>query len=360
MSNDNETNEKDTEKLEATLKKLEVAMNVGDVEDGELVLPPQEILEELHKDVVGQDEPKKDIALAVANHINGYYAENDAPKTNIVIIGDTGSGKTLMMKVLGRIVSKVGFSVSICDATKITEDGYMGLSAESVLTQLYRQCHGDIEKTERSIVYIDEVDKLLYDPKFPEGRVGVFTSFLKIIEGGSFTVPAIKEDETITIDTTNILFIIGGVCSGLDESMQKEDKDKPNPGLIKDYERFVQKSKAKEEEENTTPIKREADIRDLIKFGFPIEFIARFSVVTRLEPLSYETLYKILVEKKMPEFKKSYDMNKKTLNLSDYEKDMMVKYAQASKLGARGLDNLLFKNLREAVLSVKPKKYMLN
>ncbi len=334
MSDTPESNIKEIQEIIAEIKKLKNAEKQ--------ILTPHQILEGLNRDVLGQDEAKKDIAVAVSNHINSHNAEIEGlPKTNIIIVGDTGSGKTLMMETLQKIVRTVDFELAICDATKITEDGYTGLSTDSVLSQLYKNCDEDIEKAERSIIYIDEIDKLLYDPQNPEGRLGVFTSFLKIIEGGKFTLKGDGEEGDFSLDTSEILFIVGGVFAGVD-NLNEAGKAKQTIGFFSDIEKPERVRKAK-----LFP-------SDLIDIGCPAEFIGRFDAITRLDPMNEDTMHRILTEKKMPQYEKLFAMQGKALDLSDSQIDKIVKEAVSSKSGARGLNNTLVSMLRDDVFSAEP------
>ena len=308
---------------------------------------PHRILQELNKDILGQEEAKKDIALAVSNHINSYYIEDEMPQNNVIIVGDTGSGKTLMMETVRKIVQQFDIELAIADATKITDDGFQGLSTESVLHQLYNRCDENREKAERSIIYIDEIDKLLFDPKFPEGRVGVFNSFLKIIEGADFCVSRNSNDsETFNINSSKILFIVGGVFAGIDKL--KKEEVKQTIGFNSDIEKTEAVRK-----EKITP-------SDLIDIGMPREFIGRFDIITRLAPMTECTMHRILTEKKIPMYEKLFAMQGESLKLSDEKIDEIVKDAVNSKSGARGLNNTLVRMLCDNVFAEEVRKDVLS
>ena len=316
------------------------------------ILSPAEIKKHLDDYIVGQDKAKIVLSVAVYNHYKKIEYNSSAKnidkfmleKSNILLVGPTGSGKTLLAKTLAKIL-QVPFAS--CDATTITETGYVGDDVESVLTKLLSSAGGDIKKAQRGIVYIDEIDKIAKKsenrnlPKDPAGE-GVQQALLKIIEGTMSTVPVETNkktpyQETVTMDTSNILFICGGAFVGLDKILQDRAKTH-NVGFEKKPESF----------DMTTEILPQ----DLNKFGLIPEFVGRLPIVTQLDKLTETDLCDILTKPKNSIIKQYAEMLKMD-DIGFFVTDDAIKAIskKASKLqdGARGLRTILENSMLDAM-----------
>lgn len=317
------------------------------------LLTPKQIKQHLDDYIIGQEEAKKVLSVAVYNHYKkveynlSKLNEIKLDKSNILLVGPTGSGKTLLAKTLANIL-EVPFAM--CDATTLTEAGYVGEDVESVLSKLLQNSGGDIKKAQTGIVYIDEIDKIAKKnqnrqlPKDPSGE-GVQQALLKIIEGTVANVPVQSNrkspyQESVAIDTNNILFICGGAFVGLDEIVSERDKNH-ELGFFK------------KQSENLT--KNVIMPQDLIKFGLIPEFVGRIPIVSRLEKLTNQNLVDILTKPKNSIIKQYKEMLK--IDGVDFiaSKSAIEAIAnEAYKLGdgARGLRTIIENNLLDAMYSV--------
>lgn len=318
---------------------------------------PKEISAILDDYVIGQHQAKKVLAVAVYNHYkrlqNGYQKDDvELTKSNILFIGPTGSGKTLLAQTLARLLD-VPFAIA--DATTLTEAGYVGEDVESIVLKLLQRCDNDPEKAERGIIYIDEIDKITRKSENPSitrdvSGEGVQQALLKLIEGTVANIPPQggrkhPNQDMIQVDTSKILFIVGGAFEGLDRIIDQRIEKNVGIGFSAEVKSADEKKTLSEKFQSIQP-------EDLIKFGLIPEFVGRLPVIASLDELDEDALMRILTEPKnalVKQFQKMFELEGAQLQ---FRKDALLEVAKMAikrKTGARGLRSILEQTLLDTM-----------
>ena len=331
-----------------------------EIEETLKLLTPKEIVDKLNKHVIGQDEAKKVLSVAVYNHYKRLLQKNNVndnieiEKSNVIMVGETGTGKTLLARTIANLLN-VPFCIA--DATVLTEAGYVGEDVESILSRLLQAADYNVQSAERGIVFIDEIDKVARKSDNPSitrdvSGEGVQQAMLKLLEGAQVSVPPQggrkhPEQKMIQIDTKNILFICGGAFDGISKIIERRVKSQS-----------IGFNSLSGEEFNDEKMLTHVNQLDIKKYGLIPELIGRFPVLTYLHPLTKETLISILTDPQnalIKQYVKLFEIDDVKLIIKDEVLNYIVEKAILLKLGARGLRSICEAILTESMFNAPEK-----
>ncbi|MND33747.1 ATP-dependent Clp protease ATP-binding subunit ClpX [compost metagenome] len=322
------------------------------------MLTPKEIFDKLCEHVIGQEHAKKSLSVAVYNHYKRIRNKDvggnvEISKSNVLLLGPTGSGKTLLAETLAKIMD-VPFAIA--DATTLTEAGYVGEDVENVVSKLLKNCDGDVEKAQRGIIYIDEIDKIARKSESASitrdvSGEGVQQALLKLIEGTIANVVVSGKrknpnEATIAVDTRNILFICGGAFAGIEKIVNQRTETSIG---------FSAQIRDPAKEKNTSAAMREIQPSDLVRFGLIPEFTGRLPVITSLDEMDASALVRIMTEPKnalIKQYKALFEMEKVGIEFTDDAVLAIAEKAYERKTGARGLRSITESILMDVMFEV--------
>ncbi len=335
---------------------------------------PRRLREKLDQYVIGQERAKVILSVAVYNHYKRVRAglkvdEVELGKSNLLIIGPTGSGKTLLAQTMARVLD-VPFAIA--DATALTEAGYVGEDVENILLRLIQSADGDIERAQTGIIYIDEIDKISRKTDNPSitrdvSGEGVQQALLKILEGGTAHVPPMPgrkhpQQEYIPFDTTNVLFICGGAFEGLEEVVSQRLDTRRGIGFShKTIPAAIETTTDSEEDAVPQSIMSQIIPDDLLKYGFIPEFVGRLPVVAPLEPLDKHAMIRILTEPRnalIKQYEKMLSLDRVELEVTPDALEAIVERAMQTRTGARALRTIVEEVLLEVMYEVPSQEHI--
>ena len=340
----------------------DIGADLRGTQDAPKLPTPSQIYEVLNEYIIGQDDAKRTLAVAVYNHYKRHSVNAktnvEIQKSNVLLIGSTGTGKTLFAQTLARVLD-VPFAIA--DATTLTEAGYVGDDVESVLTRLLQNANFNVERASRGIIYIDEIDKIARKSENPSltrdvSGEGVQQALLKLVEGTVANVPAggagrkHPGESTVQLDTSKILFICGGAFDGLNKIIGARTCERGGIG----FGANVVSKKERDEQSRLADVQPE----DLVKFGIIPELIGRLPIITTLQELDEDALVRILTEPKnaiVKQFAAMLELDGVRLNITDDGLREIAKMSVARKTGARGLRSILEKILMPVMFAAPDK-----